>query len=300
MRVRLLTPALLCFAMLLVWVAPSGAATQLGTKCAAASLAPALIAEPGLGTAAANGLITKWGIGFAGGGGYTGELVLLAPNGVNSWTVQHVTGLLPLVVGDNATTAHIQIKTGQLIAYYGTPGAAACTSGISNSLLTAGPGSLSMGTVVTTSSTSTTYTVPLWADVEPDVDGDNFGDETQDLCPQSAALQIACPNPKLAAELAGTTKSFQAWVTTDVPGKVTATGSVKLPGKSKPVTFTSTIYDASPGVLTKVTLKYPKALTSALAKLSKKKTLKVTVNLTADGVLGDSTKTFTVKLRGKK
>jgi hypothetical protein len=29
--------------------------------------------------------------------------------------------------------------------------------------------------------------------VEPDSDGDGFGDETQDLCPTNAAIQVACP-----------------------------------------------------------------------------------------------------------
>jgi hypothetical protein len=33
----------------------------------------------------------------------------------------------------------------------------------------------------------------LAATVEPDADGDRFGDETQDQCPTNAALQTACP-----------------------------------------------------------------------------------------------------------
>lgn len=32
------------------------------------------------------------------------------------------------------------------------------------------------------------------ADVEPDADGDGFGDESQDLCPTDRALQTACPD----------------------------------------------------------------------------------------------------------
>ncbi len=34
----------------------------------------------------------------------------------------------------------------------------------------------------------------IGADVEPDVDGDGFGDETQDGCPGSASAQAACPD----------------------------------------------------------------------------------------------------------
>jgi hypothetical protein len=35
--------------------------------------------------------------------------------------------------------------------------------------------------------------IPLNADLEPDADGDGFGDITQDGCPTSAATQGACP-----------------------------------------------------------------------------------------------------------
>ena len=35
------------------------------------------------------------------------------------------------------------------------------------------------------------------ADVEPDVDGDGFGDVTQDLCPSDATLQTKCPAPQI-------------------------------------------------------------------------------------------------------
>lgn len=35
------------------------------------------------------------------------------------------------------------------------------------------------------------------ADVEPDIDGDGFGDQTQDLCPTDPATQAVCPQPVL-------------------------------------------------------------------------------------------------------
>ena len=38
-----------------------------------------------------------------------------------------------------------------------------------------------------------TFIIPVNADLEPDADGDGFGDLTQDACPQSAATQGTCP-----------------------------------------------------------------------------------------------------------
>jgi hypothetical protein len=41
------------------------------------------------------------------------------------------------------------------------------------------------------------------ADIEPDADGDGFGDETQDACPSSPAVQTACPATKPCTALEG-------------------------------------------------------------------------------------------------
>src|SRR5262249_55804628 len=37
--------------------------------------------------------------------------------------------------------------------------------------------------------------INMAAVVEPDADGDGFGDETQDGCPTNASIQTACPQP---------------------------------------------------------------------------------------------------------
>lgn len=58
------------------------------------------------------------------------------------------------------------------------------------------------------------------ADIEPDVDGDNFGDETQDLCPSRADVQATCPSPVVSRpSFSKTTFSF----TSDIAGKATTT-----------------------------------------------------------------------------
>jgi hypothetical protein len=47
--------------------------------------------------------------------------------------------------------------------------------------------------------TSFGSSIPLYAaDIEPDADGDGFGDETQDACPAKAAQQTPCPAPVAA------------------------------------------------------------------------------------------------------
>lgn len=50
--------------------------------------------------------------------------------------------------------------------------------------------------------------VNVAAVVEPDADGDGFGDETQDLCPTDASAQGACPPPPPPPELPGPPPDF--------------------------------------------------------------------------------------------
>ncbi|MGK2878227.1 MAG: hypothetical protein ACSLFF_06590 [Solirubrobacterales bacterium] len=66
-----------------------------------------------------------------------------------------------------------------------------------------------------------TYTKLLInADIEPDADGDTFGDETQDLCTSRADVQVACPPPLVSKpKLSKGNFSF----TSDIAGKATTT-----------------------------------------------------------------------------
>lgn len=58
------------------------------------------------------------------------------------------------------------------------------------------------------------------ADIEPDADGDTYGDETQDLCTTRADVQAACP-PPLVSKPALVRGAFS--FTSDIAGKSTTT-----------------------------------------------------------------------------
>ena len=99
------------------------------------------------------------------------------------------------------TGLHIPVAAGDQIALYspaGQPGPGHATSAI----YTDNP-STNVARSVTGAEPGASFTVSgtpepntllnAAATVEPDADGDTFGDETQDLCPTNAALQVACP-----------------------------------------------------------------------------------------------------------
>lgn len=51
------------------------------------------------------------------------------------------------------------------------------------------------------------YEILVNADVEPDADGDGFGDETQDACPAAAGTAGGCPVPTIANPVPAPTKA---------------------------------------------------------------------------------------------
>jgi hypothetical protein len=76
--------------------------------------------------------------------------------------------------------------------------------------------SITLGTVLGSSYEK----LQINADVEPDADGDGYGDETQDLCVARADVHTACPPPLVTEpKLAKNAFSF----TSDIPGKATTT-----------------------------------------------------------------------------
>jgi hypothetical protein len=141
--------------------------------------------------------------------------------------------------------------------------------------------------------------VPLTGVIEPDADGDGFGDETQDLCPQSAALQTPCPIVTLDSVGQPGARAVVVLVATDSEAPVNVRGVVNL-GKGKKVTLKTGSKSVPPGKLVRFKLKFNGKLKKRLKGLprSKKLTLKITADATnvAGQVSSDKTK---VKLKGQ-
>ncbi len=151
----------------------------------------------------------------------------------------------------------------------------------------------------------------LNATIEPDADHDGYGDETQDGCPASAASHTTCPPAKLISlsSFALVRKSsVLVLVSTDATAPVSVSGSVKLPKgprkrahASALVKLPAATQTVAPGQIAQLTLKFPKVLTTALARLPKGKSLKLEIDTAATNATGQaSTSKSTAKLRGTK
>jgi hypothetical protein len=127
------------------------------------------------------------------------------------------------------------------------------------------------------------------ADVEPDADGDGYGDETQDKCPSQAATQGACIPPPPAA-LVGValsksalkaSKSGRVALTLRNPNAYAITGTMTVKHGGKLVAAAKLAQSA--GQTTSITLKLSKSLRAALRRAGK---LSFTLRLVTLGPAG--------------
>jgi hypothetical protein len=302
--------------------ASASAATQVGDPCTAnvaskqgvpvtafpltAPQSPLPVAVP------AAGVITNWGlnVGSALAPGASSQVTfkVLRP-GPAAETVQVVgesTGIA--TTGANTFGTRIAVQAGDRIGTVSTGGSLLVCEEPS-------PGA-SLGLIVGNPITGSTATylnhpeelgrIAIFATVEPDADGDGYGDETQDQCPTDASTQGPCPAkaaptspppapPDTLSASAAAKKTFlTVSLTSTAQTSVTVTGTVKV-GKGT-VKLKGNTQTVAPGTLAKFTVLFPGQMKAALKKLPTNK--KLTVNLSASAP-GATTKTLTVKVPGQ-
>jgi hypothetical protein len=300
--------------------ANASAATQVGDPCTAnvaskqgvpVTAFPLTAPQSPLPTAVpAAGVITSWGlnVGSALAPGVSSPVTfkVLRP-GPAVETVQVVgesTGIA--TTGANTFGARIAVQAGDRIG----------TVSIGGSLLVCeepSPGA-SLGLIVGNPITGSTATylnhpealgrIAIFATIEPDADGDGYGDETQDQCPTDASTQGPCPvkttppppPPTLSASAAAKKTFLTVSLTTTAQASVTVTGTVKI-GKGKTVKLSGNTQTVALGALAKFTVLFPAKLKAALKQLPTSKKLTISLSASAPGA---TTKTLTVKVPGQK
>ncbi len=167
-------------------------------------------ATPGgnLYRAEAYGVITSWTTAQAIEAGHTLQLVIMrsriGPGGVGHfYTALKKDVVRPLSAAIiNSFGVRIPIEAGEELALYVPPGqplvmgvpAGRClhVTGFLEDQYRTHPGDPPFGTELDYTSSGTQYRLNVLAKVEPDVDRDGFGDETQDRCPENGGTQSFC------------------------------------------------------------------------------------------------------------
>ena len=304
----------------------ASAAVEFGDNCTANELVPpeagdytlTTLAGPAGGlplTAPSAGVITKLKLQnavpfpFA----VPTSVKVLRSAGANNYTVvSQVT--VPVLTGQTIADARLPVQAGDRLGLYGQPftyeGSEVPSLSIyceseDGAILGAAEGDIPPGSTAEFSP-EMEGGVPIVATLEPDADGDGYGDETQDKCPQNAAVQAAAcpvsaviPPATLSATSVAKKGLVTVLVTSNAQAPVTVGGSVKL-GKSKLAKLNGGTQIVTPGAIAKFTLLFPQALKAKLKLLSPKRWLPLAITATATNSAGvPSASNLRVKLKGQ-
>jgi hypothetical protein len=311
-------------AVIAVWLGASAgasAATQVGDPCAANDVAPyeetvtffqfVTPQSPFPAAVPSPGVITSWSMNI-------GSATPAFSDPLTFKVVRpNLTAMTAQVVGEDSETVHagsntfatrIPVQAGDLIGMTNDGKTLVyCNEPSIGSAIGAVQGAPTVGsTVPYIERHEEAARIPIFATVEPDADGDGYGDETQDKCPTDASTHEACPvkatPPPPAAPItlsasAAAKKTFlTVSLTTTAQASVTVTGTVKI-GKGKPVKLSGNTQTVALGALAKFTVLFPAKLKAALKQLPSNKKLTISLSASAPGA---TTKTLTVKVPGQK
>jgi hypothetical protein len=258
-----------------------------------------------------SGIITSWTFSLAKAvpnGIYQEQLKVLAPTGADEFTVVGESELSPVGTGANIFPARIPVRNGELLGSmaFGVAGGIVeqgyffCATADPGDEIALLPGDPLLGTTVTAIRHTVEAQNPISVTVEPDADGDGFGDETQDKCPTDASTQGACPKPAASITLSASAAAKRGLVTVTLTSSaqatVTVAGSVKL-GKGKSAKLSGGTQIVAPGSLAKFSLLFPAKLKARLKQLPPSKKLSLSLSASAPGA---TTTNFIVKVPGQK
>lgn len=322
MRKRFGSMAILAVVALLFTASSASAATEVGNNCTATSGSEGatfvqLAKAPGspLPIEAPAGVVTKWKVNSAVGTPVSQQLVILRKTGnPNEFLTVAESASVTIANGSNSFETRIPVQAGDRMgAAPGSPGGPVpaglyCATGNAADSMGAFAVDPAVGSI-NTFPPNAGYQAAISAIVEPDADNDGYGDETQDKCPRSAAVQTtACPLITLSGLGKPKKGSAQILVSANSQSSVTVFGTVKVPkkgngkkGKARNIIMQGGVQSVSPGAIASYSLVFPPTLKSALTALPPSKSLSLAVTITTTDLAGQPSSTqLTLKLKGQK
>jgi len=290
--------------------APSAsAATEIGNNCVATTAPPGytmvqLAKAPGSSlplAATGPGVVTKWKVRLPSvPGTFPQTLKVFRPVGGNAFNVI-AENTQNIGTGESTFDVRVPVQAGDRLGLYGSGslGALACVTSNTADVLGTFIGNIPIGSTQNFTA-NPGLQVAVSGLVEPDADGDGYGDETQDKCPQNAAVQVPCPVVALSTSASAKRGLANVLITASSQAAVTVGGTVKL-GKGKTATLSGGTQVVLPGVISKFTLLFGQKLKEKLKSLSRKRSLTLNLTASAPNVVGAPTvSALSVKLKGQK
>jgi hypothetical protein len=293
--------------MAALWIpSAASAATEVGNICNADQSATDFTlvqvskdpASPLPLTVPADGVVTSWKVQASGKAPVPTTEQLKVFRGTSSpleYLVVGESAPQTVIIGPNTFETRIPVRAGDRFGVHGAS-ALHCVTNSEQDVLGFTVGNSGSGSTLQVADAEPKLQVGVAAVVEPDADADGFGDETQDRCPRSAAVQLACPAIGLSSHGILRKGSAQVFVAVSSPAEVSVAGALagtkgKLGGGRKSV---------APGKLVSFTIKFPPSLKTRLAELPRSQSLILRATAsTADATGAISTSRLKLKLRGR-
>ncbi len=250
-------------------------------------------------TAPSTGVMTKVTINVPAVPPVATVMKTVRPTGnLNEYRVISQSASFNVNTGNNTYDVRLPVTAGDLLGASSPLAVLMCTTASASDVVAAVAGDIQPGQAATFTPIPSRALVAV-ATVEPDADKDGYGDTTQDLCPQSAAFQTACPVIVLDSFAAPSGKSITMVVATNNNASVKVAGTAKVKGKT--IKLKGGTKAVTPGVLARFKVKVPAALKAALAALPPGKTIKIKLTASATDLVGRvTTDKSSVKLHGTK
>ncbi|HEX6666235.1 MAG TPA: hypothetical protein VF081_06535 [Solirubrobacterales bacterium] len=289
----------------------ASAATEVGSNCTptgAEELTFTQISQVGPlpTTVPAAGVISQWRTSFPAEGEplppdlFTATLKVFRALSGPFFQVVGESSAGSLRSGTNTFLTRIPVQAGDRLGLIGSPFTLYCITGNPGDVIGFSEFFSSSVGGIQEFETDNGYQTPVLAVVEPDVDGDGYGDETQDKCPQSAAYHVPCPIVTITAVTSPPGKgAVTVLAATSLGAPVTVKGTVKL-GKGKQAKLSAPGQTLTPGTITRFKLNFSGPLKKKLKEMKPSQSLQLSITADATNVAGQvSTTTAKAKLKGQ-
>jgi hypothetical protein len=252
------------------------------------------------------GVVTKWKVNFTPEAIVPQKLKVARPTGgPNTFQIVGESPTVNIVQGLNVFDTRTPVQPGDRFGLQGTPITILCAPA-PGSVAASFPGDVPVGSTQVFSPEEN-LSVPVTVLIEPDADNDGFGDETQDRCPQSAAIQTECPVVVVDTFAIPRKNKVLVLVATTSSATVTVSGSARFPNlkrkarSSAQAKLAKVTKPVPAGTLTRFTLNFPAKLKSALTGLPRGKSATLRIQASTTDVAGRAVvDRANLKLRGAK
>ena len=312
-----------CLLAAAFFVAPAAsAATEIGGPCKANSLSAAKqVVQTGRAAAAFNtaapGVVTKWEVVTGNQGPVAETLKVYRPLGSDIETIGESAPGNVEKETKNVFATRIPVPAGVIFGGYSPTGIPYCFQGgipAGDTIAYSGE-NIPIGTSKPAGTSQAGSRLALTVTVEPDADGDGFGDETQDACPTNPMVQGACPviSPPPPTGGGGSAGGGAAALSLSLQGKLEGNVvAVEVTGSDSATASVSGLFrgrtvagpksaSVGPGLQGRVYLPLSKALKEKLAALPRKRHLNLVIEAKGQSAAGASAATTTeLALPGRK